>query len=74
MGDQHPPARAHNRIETEKRLVGKADERKCRLSEVPAGGVQVGIEVLAQKHVVWLLKHFQERGNQRRNQDDPEHR
>ncbi len=74
MGDQHPPARAHNRIETEKRLVGKADEREYRLSKAPAGRVQVGSEVLAQKHVARLLQHFQKRGKQRRNQDDPEHR
>ena len=74
VGDQHAPGGAHNRIQTEKRLVWQACEREGSLSEVPAGRAPCGGEVLPQRHIDRLLKHIQDRGNQRRNQDDPEHR
>ena len=65
--DQHSPGRAHNRIQTEERLVGEAGERKCRLSEVPAGRAHCGGEMLAQQHIARLLEQVQ---NERRSREE----
>ena len=72
--DPHSPGRAHDRIETEKGLVGKTGERKCRLSHASAGRPHRGGEMLAQQHLVRLLKEIQKRGNPGGNQKGSDHR
>ena len=55
--DQHPPRRAHDRVQAEKRLVRQARERKRRLGEAPSGGARFGGKVLTQQRIGGLPEH-----------------
>ena len=72
--EQHPPGRAHDRVEAEKRLVRQARERERRLGEAPSGGARFGGKVLAQQRIGGLPEHLQGGGHQGGDQEDPDHR
>ena len=62
MRDQHPPADAHYRIQTEKRFVWQAYKCEYSVNEVLASRAPLGSKVLPQSHIDRLLKHIQGRG------------
>ena len=72
--NQHSPARAHDRIETEKSLVRKVCKRKQIVSKTPPQGAGCGSEMLPGKHIVRLFEQIRDRGQQRRHENDPDHR
>jgi hypothetical protein len=72
--EQHPPHRAHDRVQADKRLVRQARERKPRLGEAPRRRAPFGGKVLTQQRIGWFPEHFQGGCRQRGNQEDPDHR
>ena len=54
-GDQHPPDRAHDRIEAEERFVGEERECEQRLHQVPPRGAVDGRQMLPERYLVRLV-------------------
>ena len=73
--DEHPPGRAHDRIQAEERLVRQAGERERRLGEVPAALRAMprrDAAAAARRPAFWNRSRTER--DQGRNQDDPDHR
>ena len=74
VADSQPPERAHHGIQAKERLVRQANEREGGLRQMLARRAGGGGEMLAPAHVAGLAQHVQERGGQRGDQEDTEHR
>ena len=74
VADPQPPERANHGIQAKERLVRQANEGEGGLRQMLARRAGGGGEMLAPAHIAGLAQHVQERGGQRGDQQDAEHR
>jgi len=73
MGDQHPPERAHDRIEAEPGFEGQTGKGEQHLGCVSSRGASNGSEVLAPRHLRRLVQQIEQRRGERRQHHDGNH-